>query len=458
MNEVHERRRATAAPGTEAGAALYGKLSPGPGAPREQVLAHQRARVCGAVVEIVAKDGYGALTVREIVQLAGVSTHTFYELFDDKDVCFLETYALLARRSAQRVIAAQAGCEHAPAGYEQWQRRLRVAFLAFARDLASERKAARFALVEAFAGGPGARARMRGAMGLYEAMLTNSFAHAPDGAATPPLVVKGIVSGIARVARTRVMAGRGHELPDLVDELVDWTLSLRCPQALALERLRLRTAQPAHGQPSITAPAAAGQRDERERILDATVSLAARDGFAELTGPRIRTTAGISRRTFETYFTDVTDCFAAAVARLTERAMARAMHAGARAPDWPRGVHRAVQELCRLVLADPVYAKLAFVEVLAPGPDGVRSRDATSAAVADALRASAPAQRRPSELSAEASVGAIWGLMHQSVAAGDARRLQQIAPTLSFFALAPAIGAHDALAAIAAEHMRRAGL
>ena len=75
-------------------------------------------------------------------------------------------------------------------------------------------------------------------------------------------------------------------------------------------------------------------------------------------------------------------------------------------------------------------------------------------ALADLLRASAPAGQRPSELVAEASVGAVWGIVHHEVALGATQRLPDIAPQLSFMVLAPVLGAENAAQAIRAEQAR----
>jgi hypothetical protein len=53
---------------------------------------------------------------------------------------------------------------------------------------------------------------------------------------------------------------------------------------------------------------------------------------------------------------------------------------------------------------------------------------------------------------AEASVGAVWGIVHRHVATGRAQQLPRSAPVLSFMALAPAIGAREAVREITAEH------
>jgi AcrR family transcriptional regulator len=424
---------------------LYPKLHPGPGWPREQAASHQRARIHAAMIELVSERGYGAVTVREVVRSAGVAPRTFYEHFADKDECFLRTYGLIVRRSMKQVGAAQKNCH-------DWREQLVLAFLAFAGGIASEPKAARLALVEAFAGGPAALEQMRRAEGHYEAMIEQSFAGAPDPVPVPPLVVKGIVAGVHRVARAQLLAGRARELPGLADELLEWTLCLRCEDAAALGRLVDPPAPALPGTATPTIHDGAADDEDRARILDAVARLAAREGYWQLTVPRIRSAAGVSRKRFDEHFEDIQGCFIAALERLTERALAHAAPAGAAARTWPGGLHRALCALCAEIAADPVLARLGFIEVFAPGPDGMLCRERAIAGVAESLRISAPAGQRPSELAAEASVGAIWGIVHHHVALGRAHRLPSITGVLSYLALAPAIGAEQAVEAIMAEH------
>lgn len=59
---------------------------------REQVAAVQRGRLIAATVDTVARVGYAGLTVAQVIERAGVSRRTFYELFKDTDDCFLATY------------------------------------------------------------------------------------------------------------------------------------------------------------------------------------------------------------------------------------------------------------------------------------------------------------------------------------------------------------------------------
>ncbi|HEY5044598.1 MAG TPA: TetR family transcriptional regulator, partial [Solirubrobacteraceae bacterium] len=312
-------------------------------------------------------------------------------------------------------------------------------------------KAARLALVEAFAGGGAALEQMRRAEGHYEAMIEISFAGAPDPVPAPPLLIKGIVAGVHRVARAQLLAGRAHELPGLADELLEWMLCFRCHAATSLAQLDTPSA-PAVPSAALLTHDRAARGEDRARILDAVARLAAEGGYWQLTVPRIRAAAGVSRKRFDEHFEDVQGCFIAALERLTERALAHAVPAGAAARTWPGGLHRAMCALCADIAADPVLARLGFIEVFAPGPDGMLCRERAIAGVAESLRISAPAGQRPSELAAEASVGAVWGVIHHHVAVGRAHQLSSIAGVLSYLALAPAIGAEQAVQAIAAEH------
>jgi AcrR family transcriptional regulator len=191
--------------------------------------------------------------------------------------------------------------------------------------------------------------------------------------------------------------------------------------------------------------------DERALILAATTKLAANDGYRQLSVPGIRAAAGVSRKSVDAHFNDVTDCFLAALEVLIQRTLAWALRQGANANSWSGGLHRVMAAFCASVASDPAFARLGFVELFAPGTPGVRFRARLIAAVAERLRRSAPSHQRPSELAAEASVGGVLGIIHDHIVSGRASCLPRVAPTLSFLILAPAIGAPTAVAAIAKE-------
>jgi AcrR family transcriptional regulator len=424
------------------------------------VASHQRARISAAMIEIVAERGYDAVTIRELVRRAGVSTHSFYDRFQSKDECFLYTYDLIVRRSTNTVGAAQKSCD-------DWCERQRRAFRAWTQELADEPQAAWLALVEAFGGGPAALERTRHSEALFAELVEQSFAGAPDPVLVPSLVIKGIVAGVHRVARMQLLAGRERALPGMADELLEWMLSFRCGAAIGLGRLDHPPA-PSWGAPArspgrrVSVSDGEGEDrdaggylgDDRTRILEAVAHLAAAEGYQQLTVTRIRIAAGVSRKCFDEQFANVQECFSATLEYLTGSALAHATAAGRDGCTWPGGLYRAIYALCAYIATDPVFARLGFLAVFEPGLDGMRRRTRVIAGVAGALRASAPAEQRPSEVSAEASVGAVWGIVYRCIAAGRERGLQRLAPTLSFLALAPAIGGAQAVREITAEHAR----
>src|ERR1700749_518784 len=89
-----------AAPWGDSDALRERRLRPGPGAPRDRVAANQRQRLFGAMVASVSERGYIATAVNDLVEISGVSSRTFYDLFPDKKACFLATLEAIIEAAA----------------------------------------------------------------------------------------------------------------------------------------------------------------------------------------------------------------------------------------------------------------------------------------------------------------------------------------------------------------------
>jgi AcrR family transcriptional regulator len=402
------------------------------------VAAHQRGRLQEAMVELVAEHGYNGFALTTLSNHAGVSKRDFYKHFDSKEECFLSTYDRIVSRSVRGILAAAEG-------EEEWCERLQLGFLAFAGQIAASPETARLALVEVFTAGAVAVERMQRTNRLFEALVAENLALADGGDRLPRLVVKGIVAGGSRVVRARLLSGDPRQLALDGGELMEWALSFCDEEAVRLRGLRAAGAPP---PPAIVAELPL--EDERALILAATARLASEQGYATLTVPRVRAAAGVSRRSFDTHFDGVADCFLATLETLSGRTLAAAAPHYLTAEDWASGVHRMIASLCRHLACDPSFANLAFLEVFSPGPEAIRWRSAMIARLAKRLRRDAPPARRPSEFAAEASIGAMWGVIHHFVATGRGRRLPAAAPVLSYLALAPALGGAAAIEVIVA--------
>jgi AcrR family transcriptional regulator len=69
------------------------RLPPGRhGLPADLVRTHQRQRLVEAAAAALAEQGYGRLTAARVTELAGVSSRTFYQHFEDLWACLLATY------------------------------------------------------------------------------------------------------------------------------------------------------------------------------------------------------------------------------------------------------------------------------------------------------------------------------------------------------------------------------
>lgn len=427
------------------------KLSPGPGMLASEVGAHQSARIQKAMVEIVAERGYSAVKVRELVLLAGVSSRAFYENFASKEDCFLRTYELVARRATRRIVAAQAG-------ERDWRERPLLLFDAFARELEEKPNTARFALVEAYAAGPVALEQARRAERTFEGMVGESFARAPSGIVVPPLVVEGMVAGIARVARGRLTAGKELELPGLAGEMMEWALCYPGESANSLAELDLGSVWRNTRLQPIVAPSGPGGEEmwpttgDRALLLSSVAALAVADGYSNLTVTRIRSGAGVSRKVFDTYFDGVEDCFVAALEQRAGEAIAQAARAQTAGRSWSGGVYRAVAAFCDQIAGDPLLASVCLTDDFAVGSTGSRLRQRLIEAVAEQLGDSAPLELRAGALATEASAGAVWSLFHHHIVRERLQR-RQVAATVSFMALAASIGAPAAVAAIQSEQV-----
>jgi AcrR family transcriptional regulator len=222
--------------------ALYPKLHPGPhSVAPESVASNQRARLYGAMIELVAARGYEASTVAELCALAGVSKRTLYQRFPGgKQQCFLATYDIIVRRAEMHVLTAGPCGRDGIVGAAPLER-LRTLVEAFAHEVTAYPNAARLVLVDALGVGPAALAHTERTRRLVERVISGSLCAGSDVPTPSPLTVKRIVVDGARLVRERLRDGR---IAELTCELSGLCVAAAAPPA---------TARDCHGQPGSTA-------------------------------------------------------------------------------------------------------------------------------------------------------------------------------------------------------------
>jgi AcrR family transcriptional regulator len=134
------------------------RLAPGPqGLERREVERAQRERLTAGMAHVVAEVGYEETTVERVLVESGISRRTFYELFDDREDCFLAAYD----EAMQRVLRV---VTDAYLDGDMPERRIEQALEAFLEFLATEPELARMCVVEVFAAGSRARERRAAVM------------------------------------------------------------------------------------------------------------------------------------------------------------------------------------------------------------------------------------------------------------------------------------------------------
>ncbi|HEY2478023.1 MAG TPA: TetR/AcrR family transcriptional regulator [Solirubrobacterales bacterium] len=402
------------------------------------------------MIELVDEGGYQAVTVRGLARRAGVSTRAFYEHFANLEECFVATYERLIATMARETVKQLGRAD-------DWPERLQPTLSAWARNLAAEPLAARFALLEAPAAGPAVAGPMQRSWQQFGALIRRCFLSKYDEFPLSPLLMHGILVGVARVARARLLAERTWELPELAEGAAEWVLSLHSPAARNLEDLAARSTPSCSGDlfaidaDGFDRPATG---DDRAMILAAAARLAASEGYDELSVPRIRAAAGVSRRSFDAEFDGLKECFLEALEFRAKRAFSSAIQRSGGGEDWPAAVYRTLVGLCAHIARDPERARAIFIEVFAVGMDGLRCRESLVGGIGEYLRTRAPVEQRPASLAAEASAAAVWGILQRHIVTRRTAALPSIAPTLSYLVLAPGIGAPAAIEAIQAERKR----
>lgn len=159
--------------------------------------------------------------------------------------------------------------------------------------------------------------------------------------------------------------------------------------------------------------------------------------------------AGVSTRAFYEHFTDKEACFMATYERGVGLLQASVNAAYEQPGAWPQRIRRGLEVLLHLLAAEPAFANLAIVEMLAAGP---RARERSRRLLSDFLRFFEEAPRlldppRVPPTAIEAVVAGVFGLLFNYVSTKRTAELPGMLPEITYFVLAPFIGPREAAAA-----------
>jgi AcrR family transcriptional regulator len=406
---------------------------------REEVARNQRTRLYGGMIESVSQRGYHATTVAHVIALAGVSRRAFYELFPNKEECFLSTYDIVVARARKRTLDAW----NAERG---WANRLHASCKSLLDDAAAQPNGPRLVLVEALGVGPAGRERMHIAGVTFERLVAGAFRAAPDGVGFPAVTARGIVGGVRHAVFRRLLEHRERELLTLTDEVLDWMESYRIPAAARLGV----PARLASGHQPLQPAAFLARDDRRARLLGSVVHLTLDEGYASLTDPQIARFAGVSTEAFHKQFANKEECFLAVLDEFVREALDAVAPSFESAPSWEVGVYRAVAAFVEYLVAHEALLRIAFVDLFEVGPAMVGRMTRSVEGFTKLMTEHGPAPRRGPEVAIEAITGALWAIISAYVANRRLQRLPCAVDHLTFTVLAPYLGPKAAVEAIQA--------
>lgn len=198
----------------------------------EPLIAHsQRERILVSMAKTCAKKGYGATTIADVCEPAGVSRATFYELFKDKEDCFHAAMELSLADAMGRIVAV-----YSPD--KPWATMVRDAAAAFLDLLAGRPDFARMALVEAPSSGERAFELYSSGKRVLQSLLERGRDDPVEETAIPSSAGRAALSAAESLIVGQILAGNTARLPELLPDVVYITTVPYLGQEEALRQSR----------------------------------------------------------------------------------------------------------------------------------------------------------------------------------------------------------------------------
>lgn len=185
---------------------------------RESVAASQQERLLEAICELSASEGFGAITINELIARAGVAKPTFYEHFESKEACLF----MWVDREIQRLIEQIGDAVRLESTTED---RVRMGITAVVEFMASDEARARVLLLECFAAGRSVQTRIDAAYEqlalLYQALREEWRTDHPEDPPMSRVRARAIVGAIKDPLAGAVRDGRAEDARLIRDEIID---------------------------------------------------------------------------------------------------------------------------------------------------------------------------------------------------------------------------------------------
>jgi AcrR family transcriptional regulator len=177
------------------------------------VIEFQRARILAAMTDVSRERGAGNVTVAHVVERAGVSRRTFYEIFDDREECFLAALDEGVARASRHVLDAYDDPSAA------WAERIRTGLVALLQFVDVEPAVAWLLVVGSLGAGTSALERRGRVLAQVIAFVDEGRKEVEGGGGPPSLTAEGAVGAVFSVIHARLLDGDAGSFIELVNPL-----------------------------------------------------------------------------------------------------------------------------------------------------------------------------------------------------------------------------------------------
>jgi AcrR family transcriptional regulator len=205
------------------------------GAGRMRMSEVQRVRILAAAVEVISELGYSEMSTTRVTGRAGVSRRTFYELFEDREDCFLAIFDEAVSRIAVVVRPA----------YERercWGEKARAGLSTLLRFIGDEPGLGSFVIVDALGAGPRVlerRARVLETLSkiVDQGRLEVKTGHGSLTDLRSVLTAESVVGAVLSVLHARMLEPDRRSLEELLNPLTAMIVLPYLGQAAATREL-----------------------------------------------------------------------------------------------------------------------------------------------------------------------------------------------------------------------------
>ncbi len=254
-------------------------------------------------------------------------------------------------------------------------------------------------------------------------------------------MVRAIVGGVRAIIYRVLRENRPEDFAESLEPILAWALTYvsqpGAPHEVAerpIPEEALRNPDPDYipwDEPA-DSDLSRSRLTQRQRILRATAQEAARVGFPQLTIPTISHGAGTSNQTFYEHFDSKEQAFIAAFEKVAKRAVAAVFAAALKETEWTAMIEAGMRGFLEYLAYEPLFARLAFFELLTAGDAALGHGDATIQMFTAFLAPEAlpPGMEPLPAVQVEAIGGAVWWTIQCEIAAGNCESLPGLAPAI----------------------------